>query len=140
MDFVASSGKEVQPLGPPGMFDNFGTGLGDATMQGLARTGRAASMVMAAPVVIAERNANLARRVRGVPESHDLTDRYFREVTEDLTGGVVSYSTPDAANVDAAGQTLNSLVSSLVPPAGGAVPPSTHLPPHPPEPPTQRPK
>src|SRR3546814_9874380 len=95
LDFVASSGKEVQPLGPPGMFDNFGTGLGDATMQGLARTGRAASMVLAAPVVMAERNANLARRVRGVPESHDLTDRYFREVTDDLTGGDVAYWTQD---------------------------------------------
>src|SRR3546814_19441478 len=101
------------------MFDNFGTGLGDATMQGLARTGRAASMVLAAPVVMAERNANLARRVRGVPESHDLTDRYFREVTDDLTGGAVDYWTPDAANVGAAGQTLNGLGSTLGPLAVG---------------------
>src|SRR3546814_8300724 len=77
-------------------------------------------MVLAAPVVMAERNANLARRVRGVPESHDLTDRYFREVTDDLTGGAVDYWTPDAANVGAAGQTLNGLVSTLVPLAVGA--------------------
>src|SRR3546814_11710652 len=89
LDFVASSGKEVQPLGPPGMFDNFGTGLGDATMQGLARTGRAASLVLAAPVVMAERTANLARRVRGVPPPPDLTARYFRQVTDDLPSAPV---------------------------------------------------
>src|SRR3546814_10979343 len=63
---------------------------------------------------MAERNANLARRVRGVPESHDLTDRYFREVTDDLTGGAVDYWTPDAANVGAAGPTLKGLVRTLV--------------------------
>src|SRR3546814_7502381 len=37
-----------------------------------------------------------------------------------LTGGAVDYWTPDAANVGAAGQTLNGLVSTLVPLAVGA--------------------
>lgn len=105
LDFVTSSGKEVAPLGPPGTWDNFGAGLGESAFQGLARTGRAALVAGAAPVVLL-----------GTEQAQDW---YFRNVVDELGGDAVDHWAPNAANVGAAGQTLNGLVSSLIPLAAG---------------------
>lgn len=97
LDFLDSSGKQVEPLGPPGVWHHFGRGLGDSVMQGLARTGRAAAV--AGSVFV----PNKAK------------DWYFGNVVDGLGTDAVNAWAPNAADVGTAGQAFNGLISTLVP-------------------------
>jgi hypothetical protein len=108
LDFIDRNGKDVAPLGPPGVWHDFGEGVGDAAMQGLARTGRAAAVAGAVPAIAFD-------KFKGDTAAQDW---YFDNVV-DPTSDAVDAWTPNAAHVGAAGQALNGLTSALIPLAVG---------------------
>lgn len=114
-DFTDDNAFDLQPLGPPSPFHNFGQGWGDATMQGFARTGRAGAMAGAGVVGIAQSGYNVGRRIAGKPETTAATDWVFENVIDDVMTPAVDFWTPDAQDLGKAGQTLNSLTTGLVP-------------------------
>lgn len=107
LDFLDGAGKTVEPIAPPGLWHNFGEGLGDSTMKGLASVARGAALV--APAV---------PELFGTGLTDEGRDWYFSHTVEPLNR-IADFWTPDAKDVGSAGQLVNGLVQGLVPLAVG---------------------
>jgi len=107
LDFLDGAGKTVEPIAPPGLWHNFGEGLGDSTMKGLASVARGAALV--APAV---------PELFGTGLTDEGRDWYFRHTVDPLNR-IADFWTPDAKDVGSAGQLVNGLVQGLVPLAVG---------------------
>lgn len=89
----------------PGVFDNFLAGTRDYTMQGLAKTGRAASM--AAGGLLVSQQAMLGRS-----SDLEVRDRYFRFHDETFQNAVDAWA-PKRSETGAAAEIAGALLSTL---------------------------